>query len=85
MQTDYTFADRERVYFERLQMNFNTSVNAGINMICTQNALEGQWRIKQDLSGLERADVPAAAPGRTPTDEDAREVARAMKEVNGVA
>lgn len=78
-KTNYPFTSPERSYFERLQLNFNASVNAGINMLCTQQGLEGQWRIKQDLSGLERADaLPAMLPGEHLSEEE-------RKHVNGVA
>ena len=77
--TDYLFTLQERLYFERLQMSFNTSVSAGVNMLCTQNGLDGQWRIKPDVSGLERVDAPAAALQGPPAD------AKSAKRINGVA
>ena len=61
--TDYVFTDRERLYFERLQQAFNQQLGSSISLIVTQQDLQGQWRMKQDGSGLERADLaPAIAP-----------------------
>jgi hypothetical protein len=56
-QAEYKFSDRERLYFDRLQQQFNTSMSSGIQMILMQQAFEGQWRIKSDGSGIERIDM----------------------------
>jgi hypothetical protein len=57
MQTSYQFSDRERLYFDRLQQQFNIGLMSGIQMIVTQQGLGGSWRIKADGSGIERADL----------------------------
>ena len=76
MKSDYTFTPQERSYFERLQMQFQTGVNSGISLICTQQDLPGQWRVKPDGSGIERADLPPSVPAEAQQPE---------KSVNGVA
>lgn len=81
MDTEYNFTDRERLYFDRLQQNFNTSVMSSIQMIVTQQALDGQWRIKQDGSGLERADVPQPSP----EFKEIIHAAEASRKANGLA
>jgi hypothetical protein len=83
MQTEYSFSDRERLYFERLQQQFNQSVISGIQMIVTQQSFEGQWRIKQDGSGIERADVPKAQPGESLQLPDLEALEREIRNVNG--
>jgi predicted secreted protein len=79
MQTDYNFTDRERLFFDRLQQQFNTSVVNGIQMIVTQQDLQGQWRMKADGSGIERADIPQLLP----PDSDFK--AEVRKKNNGLA
>lgn len=82
MDTEYQFTDRERLYFERLQQNFNTTVMSCIQMIVTQQALPGQWRMKQDGSGLERADVlqPMPQPILDPMPEPGSRKANGLAE-----
>lgn len=71
---DYPFTPQERAFFERMQLQFQNS----ITLICVQQDLPGQWRLKADGSGLERADAPHALlfPPQAETQE---------KPVNGVA
>lgn len=57
--TTYQFSEKERLYFDRLQQEFNASVSAGIRLIITQQDLQGQWRVKADGTGLE---LPDATP-----------------------
>ncbi len=76
MKIDYTFTPQERSYFERLQMQFQTGVNSGISLICTQQDLPGQWRVKPDGSGIERADL------QSPFAPEAQDPGKAA---NGVA
>jgi hypothetical protein len=78
MQTSYKFSDRERSYFDRLQQQFNTGVLSGIQMIVTQQGLDGSWRIAPDGSGIERADLPQTAAFIEPAEE-------AVKKANGLA
>jgi hypothetical protein len=80
----YSFTEKERLYFERLQQEFQAGVAAGIRLIVTQQDLPGQWRIKPDASGLERADVPP--PPNPEQLRAAMQLAPEMeKKVDGVA
>jgi hypothetical protein len=62
MKNEYSFSPQERLYFERALQAFNSSVAAGIQMLCTQQELAGQWRLKLDGSGIERCDPPTLNP-----------------------
>lgn len=68
MENTYQFTEKERLYFERLQQEFQTGVSAGIRMIVTQQDLRGQWRVKADASGLESADSPQFQMGSPAPD-----------------
>jgi hypothetical protein len=58
----YNFTPKQRQFFERHQMAFNSAVQSGIQMICIDNDLEGQWQIRPDGKGLERVDGGAITP-----------------------
>jgi hypothetical protein len=51
--TSYQFTDKERLYFDRLQQEYQAGVSAGLRLIMTQQDLQGAWRVKADGSGLE--------------------------------
>ena len=72
MNTTYKFTDKEKLYFDRLMQSFNTQVASGIQMLCTQQELVGQWRLKADGTGIERADLPPMM--MPPADEEERKV-----------
>jgi hypothetical protein len=74
----YQFSEKEKLYFNRLQQEFNAGVSAGIRLIMTQQDLEGQWRVKADGSGLELPEHNA--PQMVPS-----EIAELEKKVNGLA
>lgn len=60
----YAFTDKQKLFFQRHQMTFNAAVQSGIQMICTDNDMEGQWQMAQDGKGLIRIDnqaMPAPA------------------------
>jgi hypothetical protein len=78
-KTNYEFTPQERMYFERLQQDFNASVSAGIRLIMTQQDLQGQWRVKPDGSGLELPDATPAFPAAKSNP------AELEKKVNGMA
>jgi hypothetical protein len=54
----YQFTEKELSYFERLHKEFQANVAAGVRLIIEQQSLTGQWRIKPDGLGLERAETP---------------------------
>jgi hypothetical protein len=74
-RTEYPFTARERLYFERLIQSFNAQVAAGIQMLCTQQELVGQWRMKIDGSGIERADLALPLPAAVPEEVKANGLA----------
>ena len=85
MTIDYSFTPQERLYFERLQTGFQTSVNAGVQMLITQQGFEGQWRVKQDGSGLERVDALPPIAGIAGAEQQQAAAAVEKKRSNGVA
>jgi hypothetical protein len=72
----YEFTPAERLYLERLHLDFQARVNACISLIVSQQSLPGEWRVKADGTGLE-AVVPMQLPQAAPMQE--------AKKVNGVA
>lgn len=77
-QTSYQFTEKEKLYFNRLNQEYQAGVSAGLRLIMTQQDLQGQWRVKADMSGLE---LPQQAlPSSSPDP-----VADLEKQINGVA
>lgn len=64
-KSTYDFTPQERLYLERLHLDFQARVNACISLIVNQQGLPGEWRVKADGSGLEAVSpfqLPPAAP-----------------------
>lgn len=55
---EYLFNESERRYFDAWRNNFMSAVNNGIQFLCNQQNLAGQWQLKQDGLGIVR--VPSA-------------------------
>ena len=49
---EYRFTGQERAYFARLQAQIQQQLGASIALICSQNALDGQWQVSPDGNGL---------------------------------
>ena len=59
----HMFSERERAFFLRQIQQMNAlqgAIQNAIALIIEQQALEGQWRLRADGSGLERIDTPTA-------------------------
>jgi hypothetical protein len=67
-KTSYDFTPAERLYLERIHLDYQARVNASISLIVNQQGLPGEWRVKADGSGLEAVSqmpmqhLPLAAP-----------------------
>jgi hypothetical protein len=62
-KNSYDFSPQERLYLERLHLDFQARVNACITLIVSQQGLPGEWRVKADGTGLEAVTpFPMQAP-----------------------
>jgi hypothetical protein len=61
-RTTHVFSEREKAFFVRQIQQMNAmqgAVQTAIALVMEQQALEGNWRLRQDGSGLERFDPTA--------------------------
>jgi hypothetical protein len=75
-KTSYDFTPAERLHLERIQVEYQSRLQASISLIVSQQGLPGDWRVRPDFSGLEAA-TPMQLPQAAPLQEG--------KKVNGLA
>jgi hypothetical protein len=61
--SEHLFSEKERAFFAKQIQQVNAmqmAIQNAMALVIEQQSLEGQWRLKQDGSGIERVDLPNA-------------------------